>query len=200
MYLLNRETITRYVHAPRGQCLDIQDFAPSNMDSTHYYFRLGHNYTLFDPKTGDSQMGRLSNRNRTFSLAPLQTVGVWSFERFALTERIMGIFGPPSEFSDEGLLLIHSPFIDPGFEGRLELVIMNLRPDSQTLELEMKIGKIKFFDVSDTYPVPPLGTEDPGRKTTLETRRDFPDASEEWGGVPPEHGDHPHKHDYRRRD
>ena len=78
------------------------------------------------------------------------SVAIWSLEGFELSERVLAIFGHSSELFRRGLELIHSPFIDPTFKGQLQLVIRNYSEQEVTLSPGDVIGKIMFFDISDT--------------------------------------------------
>ena len=50
----------------------------------------------------------------------------------------------------KGLQLIHSPSIDPAFDSALELAVRNNTDAAVRLEVGERIGKVLFFDVSDT--------------------------------------------------
>jgi deoxycytidine triphosphate deaminase len=75
---------------------------------------------------------------------------IWSMEGFELSERVLAIFGHSSALFSRGLELIHSPFIDPAFKGQLQLVVRNFTDHEVTLTPGDVIGKIVFFDISDT--------------------------------------------------
>lgn len=78
-----------------------------------------------------------------------------SLETFMLSSKVMAIFGQVSDLSKAGLQLLHSPFIDPTFFGQLELGLANHSGGEVVLEWKQSIGKVCFFDVSDTYPLSP---------------------------------------------
>ena len=66
----------------------------------------------------------------------------------------MGILGQCSEITNMGLQLINSPFIDPKFNKPLRFGLKNLSNEDAILEFGVtKIGKVSFFDISDTYPI-----------------------------------------------
>jgi hypothetical protein len=83
-------------------------------------------------------------------LEPNAFAGIWSLEGFKTSERVFGLFGHSSDLFKRGLELIHSPFIDPGFPGQLQLVIRNFSHRTETLSPGETIGKVTFFDISDT--------------------------------------------------
>ena len=76
---------------------------------------------------------------------------VWSLECFNLGERILGLFGNLSTLVQQGLQLVNSPSIDPGFTGSLVLGIRNNTDREAILQPGDKIGKLLLFDVSDTF-------------------------------------------------
>jgi deoxycytidine triphosphate deaminase len=82
---------------------------------------------------------------------------IWSLEAFSCSERVLGIFGNISDLVETGVQLIHSPSIDPGFPlgesgpARLWLGIKNNTSSTIELPVGQRIGKVLFFDVSDTF-------------------------------------------------
>ena len=82
-----------------------------------------------------------------------------SFEDFALGERVMGIIGGTTDVARRGVGLLHGPFIDPLYPsgeantGPLWLTLVNHSRSAVSFELGDRIGKITFYEVSDTYPV-----------------------------------------------
>lgn len=66
----------------------------------------------------------------------------------------MALFGQSSDLIKKGGQLLHSPFVDPMFKGKLEIGIKNISNKPIVLEYKKQIiGKISFFDISDTYPI-----------------------------------------------
>lgn len=176
MYLLNDQLIDHYVrNTDRGKFLDIQDYESSCVRHTYYYFRLGHHYKIRNGQGWD--MGELSESNPVLRIPPRGNVLVKSYEYFILSDNIMGIFGQVSDFNEWGLQLVHSPFLDPLFSGNLDLGIWNRFEEPCEIKLKMEIGKIKFFNVSDTYPV-----EQRERSGKWKARREFRDRDlkQEW--------------------
>jgi deoxycytidine triphosphate deaminase len=163
MYLLNASEIRAAVDEPVGMRIDISHFEPRNLQHTSYYFRLGSRYSRRGPAKGSyyDQPGELSEGNAFLNLEPWESVMVWSYEAFKLDHQILGIFGGVSDIARLGLSLNHSPFIDPLYPNRsvgapLELGIQNLANEPASLRLHDTIGKVSFFDVSDTYPKPTI--------------------------------------------
>lgn len=126
-------------YKPRG-FLSIEPYEEKNHISNFYYFRLGAEW----------RGGKVISIEDKLTIPKHVLITIWSMERFILSERILGIFGNLSELVMKGLQLVHSPSIDPGFAGSLALGIRNNNSQSVELAVGQRIGKILFFDVSDT--------------------------------------------------
>ncbi len=120
--------------------LNIEPYEEKNHISNFYYFRLGAEY----------RDGKPIPIQERLSVPKYSFMTVWSMERFRLSERVLGIFGNLSELVLKGIQLVHSPSIDPGFNGSLALGIRNNNSHSVDISFGQNIGKILFFDVSDT--------------------------------------------------
>lgn len=120
--------------------LSIEPYEQKNHISNFYYFRLGAEW----------RDGKVIPLEKRLAIPKYGFATIWSMERFKLGERILGIFGNLSELVLKGLDLVHSPSIDPGFDGSLALSIRNNTSRSIDILLGQRIGKILFFDVSDT--------------------------------------------------
>jgi deoxycytidine triphosphate deaminase len=119
--------------------LKIHNHSPEHHKQTFYKFRYG----APDVK---GEVGKPT----PLKLKRGSSAAIWSLEGFELSERVLGLFGHSSDLFRRGLDLIHSPFIDPTFRGRLQLIIRNFSDQEITLLPEEIIGKIIFFDISDT--------------------------------------------------
>src|SRR2546427_4637592 len=119
--------------------LVIHDYLESNHSQTFYKFRYG-------AKDANGKVGK----SEAVVLEAGAYEPIWSLEEFGLSERVLAVFGHSSDLFLRGLELIHSPFIDPGFPGKLQLVIRNFSNSQVTLSVGDVIGKITFFDISDT--------------------------------------------------
>ncbi len=155
MFLLNRDQILGALASPNFG-LRIGRFEDSCLQHTAYYFRLGHAYEHRNER-GDWIPGRL-DVDKDLTLGPGETVRIESRESFRLGDRVLGMLGGTSSIARDGLLLLHGPFIDPLFpdediSGRLEMALVNQTKYAQTVKFERRIGKVAFFDISDTYPI-----------------------------------------------
>jgi deoxycytidine triphosphate deaminase len=139
--------ISKFVYEAMGKSklhatsayLRIHNYSPENHQQTFYKFRYGA--PDVDGKvTAPSEIRLESGLSEA----------VWSLEGFDLSERVFGIFGHSSVLFKRGLELIHSPFVDPVFEGQLQLVVRNFSDHTVALTPGDILGKIMFFDISDT--------------------------------------------------
>jgi deoxycytidine triphosphate deaminase len=152
MYLLNDQQIHHYVSdAPRGVYLDIEDYDPRMLQHTSYYFRLGSVIELVTQE--ERKLYRIDEESPFLTIEPGQYCIVKSLETFILSEKVLGIFGQVGDFVHSGLELVHSPYIDPLFHGALELGLGNRTLASVKVKFRQRIGKVTFFDISDTYPI-----------------------------------------------
>jgi len=129
-------------HNETSPYLKIHKHSAENHSQTFYKFSYGAPYDT----TKEDKVGTPVPLN----LKPGAYTSIWSLEGFEFSERVVAIFGHPSELFKRGLELIHSPFIEPAFRGQLQLVIKNFSNQNVTLNPGEIIGKIVFFDISDT--------------------------------------------------
>jgi len=118
----------------------IGQFEESLFTASYYYFRLG----------GTADDGNVVPIKQPFNLRKRELKRVFSLETFELSERAFAILGPCTELLFKGLKLHNSPTIDPGFSGSLEMLIENYTDEIVVLEPAMKVGKVVFFDISDS--------------------------------------------------
>ncbi len=154
MFLLNNEMILRY---KKEGLLDIEDLELELIHPTYYYFRLGSPVRMWDENRKDYHLEELGEPGKeVLTISSRGYVLIQSLERFTCSKRVLGIFGQISAVARKGLRLNHSPTIDPNFRGYLEMGLENLLDRPRELRYGECIGKVSFFDVSDTYPVPDI--------------------------------------------
>lgn len=154
MFLLNNEMILRY---KKEGLLDIEDLELELIHPTYYYFRLGSPVRMWDENRKDYHLEELGEPGKEVLTLPSRGYAlIQSLERFICSKRVLGIFGQISAVARKGLRLNHSPTIDPNFRGYLEMGLENLLDHPRELRYGECIGKVSFFDVSDTYPVPDI--------------------------------------------
>ena len=150
MFILNDEMIRKYMDK---HLLCIGGFDETMLHPTYYYFRLGKCVPKWNGK-GKYENGELGDDgNEVFVMPPKSYVPIRSLERFYCSDKVLAIFGQISDLALDGLRLNHSPTIDPNFAGFLEMGIENLLDWPVELAYGTTIGKISFFDISDTYPI-----------------------------------------------
>jgi deoxycytidine triphosphate deaminase len=120
--------------------LAIEPYEDANHLSNFYYFRLGAEARGEDvvPIKGD------------ITIPKQGFVHVWSMERFTLSDRVLALFGDSTSFVKKGLNLVHGLSVDPGFNGSLLLGIRNNGLAPVVIRPGEIIGKIIFYDVSDS--------------------------------------------------
>lgn len=149
MFLLNHQLIRNYVES-NSSILDIWNFKLENLQHTFYYFRLGSEGLI----NGNPFKLSADSNNKALTLQPNDFAIIKTHETFAISEKLIAIFGQSTDLTKKGLQLVHSPFVDPKFKGKLELGIKNINNKPISLEYKQQIiGKISFFDISDTYPI-----------------------------------------------
>jgi deoxycytidine triphosphate deaminase len=122
----------------------IEDYLAANHKQTFYKFRFGAKNKV--DKNGDDVYGE----EEPVVLERGAFEKIWSLEKFVLSERVLAIFGHSSDLFLRGLELINSPFIDPAYPGKLQLIVRNFSNEQVTLSVGDIIGKITFFDISET--------------------------------------------------
>lgn len=192
MYLLNDDRISKErAEGPSG-ALGISPFFIDNLGPTYYYFTLGPLFRRWSSKKRDWEVGELRPGESEIKVAPTDYLLVQSQERFRCSLACLGVFGPSSQLLRRGLSIRNSPFIDPFFPGDkpgyLEIGLANEITESVPIRLGDPIGKICFFNVSDTYPIQP--------PTSEQTRKDYRRRSSSEPPMhvdPPTYDDHPVK-------
>src|ERR671918_2202340 len=157
--VLSDRTIRRLLAEGRIEIdpFDERLIQPSSVDvRADRLFRVFHNarYPFIDVKQPMDDLTELVevNGDDAFILHPGEFVLGSTLERIRLPDDLVARLDGKSSLGRLGLL-IHSTagFIDPGWEGRLTLELMNLAPLPITLWAGMKIGQISFIQM--TSPV-----------------------------------------------
>jgi deoxycytidine triphosphate deaminase len=152
--LLDANTLQSWLAAPHR--IRIAPFEPAMLHHATYYLRLGDR---IDRRGPDGWTTIKLGAEGTFELPPAGYVRVWTMEDVSLTADAMALVGCVSDLIESGLVLLHSPFIDPLFSGRLRFGLYNLGGQPATLRLAQPIGKVAFFDVAESHvPRPQPGS------------------------------------------
>ena len=152
MYLLNRQQLERHVSDLNSRYLNIKNFSSKNLQHTSYYFRVGHIYQIVH-NAENKELKELTRENNILTIEPGQYVLIRTAEIFTLSEKVKAFIGSNGDSVSNGLLINYSPFIDPLYDGWLEVGVKNLLDTKVYLKMGQKIGKLSFFDISDTYPI-----------------------------------------------
>jgi deoxycytidine triphosphate deaminase len=161
VYLLNRTQIDK---AKKAADLSIGGFSADQLEHTFYYVRLG---MTVERSTRDGWKRQDYRDGDSFELAAGGCVRVRSLETFALSARVFGILGSKSDLADEGVALLHGPFVDPLYPrgsrksdaanevvAPLHLALVNHSQQPFKLTCgHTEIAKLCLFNVADTYPV-----------------------------------------------
>ncbi|QGN46376.1 hypothetical protein GKC29_05705 [Micromonospora sp. WMMC415] len=143
MFLLSDLLIKRYI---KRRDLGITPLLEENLSQTCYYFRLGRHADILT----DDQ-GSIDIRRNGLVLNPGVMARVSSLETFAMPINVMALLGGQTELPTERQLqLLHGPSIDPGYEGSIEFVVINIGQQPVALHYGDRIGKVMLFDVTET--------------------------------------------------
>ena len=157
MFLLNSTIICEQVRKQNGELLKILNFEPSNLRPTYYYFRLGASVQRWDGHAG-ARRREVLTLGDSLNLESQEYVLVQAVELFWHSAACFAVLGPASRLIEKGLSMRHSPFIDPTFPGNtvgfLDLGLKNELSVPNSITIGDIIGKICFFNVADTYPIP----------------------------------------------
>ena len=161
MFLINDLTIIEECNKENG-ILDITPLESDNLEATFYYFRLGKYIYRWDKDKEKWMPDDLSlPGNELVTIEPNEYVLVQTLERFRCSKKVFANFGHTSKLFRKGLTIRNSPFIDPNFpdensDGFLEIGLKNELNQKVKIKYQDIIGKISFFNVSDTYPISDL--------------------------------------------
>lgn len=179
MRLLNDRDILEY---RKIGLLKIEPMHRKSLLPTRYIFRLGGPIKVWDEKQSKYLSYDLAKGRKRWVKIPAHGYAlISSLERFYCSEKVLCIFGQHSMVLRRGLQLNHSPFIDPTFEGNLEMGLENLLSRPLMAKYGQPIGKACFFDISGSQPISSIkGTmsdEDYKRRKNL--KQPSP-SDEEW--------------------
>ena len=125
--------------------LRIEPFDDKQLQPASYDLKIGTK--ILASPTGPEKLGRvivLSKDKPSFSIEPGQMVGVISHERLNLSLEICGRFGIRSCFARMGINAFGGLQLDPGFNGRLIMNLLNVGPESVTLKLNDILFTVEF--------------------------------------------------------
>lgn len=125
--------------------LRIEPFNDKQLQPASYDLKLGTK--ILASPTGPEKLGRvvvLSKDKPSFSIEPGQMIGVISYEKLNLSLGIIGRFGIRSSFARKGINAFGGLQLDPGFNGRLIMNLLNVGPESVALKLDDLLFTVEF--------------------------------------------------------
>ena len=84
----------------------------------------------------------------SISLAPGESAIIATREQVTLAGDVAAVAYPPSQLALEGLLIMGAGHIDPGYQGFVQVTVINLSKESHPLTTSMKILEVLFFQLS----------------------------------------------------
>ncbi len=103
---------------------------------------------LFVPGTPDNQLGGTDMPHRSISLLQGEMAVVRTKEKLALPADIAGFGFPPSRLSIGGLLVTNPGHVDPGYQGHLQLTVINMGRHPTDLKQGQAIMTLLFIRLS----------------------------------------------------
>ncbi len=103
------------------------------------------------PKTGDvlsfeDQPAPVSAK-RCLVLNPSETVLVVTKEAVNLPEDLCATYGQLNRLANQGLMILNTSIVEPGYDGQLSCVLVNFSSQQQTLSPNDPIAKLNFHEV-----------------------------------------------------
>lgn len=162
MAILSGAQIERLV---KTRQLVIDPFDPDLVQPATYDLRVGRKI-LASPLSPDivGAVVELNDRSPTYKIQSGQMVGAISAEMLRLPLDICGRFGIRSGFARRGLNAFGGVQLDPGFEGRLIMNLLNVGPEPVTITLGEPLFSVEFHRLEEPaktgYSGPYQGQED----------------------------------------
>ena len=170
MAILSGAQIERLVKARQ---LVIDPFDAALVQPATYDLRLGPRI-LAGPLSPDilGAVVELSDRSPVFRIQSGQMVSVLSAERLELPLDMSGRFGIRSEFARRGLNAFGGIQLDPGFEGRLIVNLLNVGPEPITITFGEPFFSVEFQRLEEPA--------ESGYSGTYQYQEDFPQEQYEF--------------------
>ena len=142
MAILSGTQISRLVQTEE---LVLNPFDPQLVQPASYDLRLGHKL-LASPLSQDilGSIVELNGKSPSYNVQSGQMVAAISAEHLELPLGICGRVGIRSEFARTGMNAFGGPQIDPGYEGKVTLSLINVGPEPITLTLGVSFFTIEF--------------------------------------------------------
>lgn len=127
------------IKAQKDGLIHIDPFSEDSVEPATYDFRVGDKAVI-------STAGKVFDlkSNRIMVIEPGALAILESLEAVRLSERIVGRLGPKTFLLRHGIFVSVGPQIDPGFEGRLIVNLINLSPRPFSLKYETPFLTVEF--------------------------------------------------------
>jgi dCTP deaminase len=142
MILVDRQIREMIQRGSLGENFDEGCIQPASYD-----LRIGANVYSSDSLDRAIDLSRNSGAHRIppYGIAVLQT-----YETFTMPDNWVGRFGLKSSFARRGLFASTGPQVDPGFNGKLIVSLMNQTPRSHVIGFKEEFLSIEFHQLSET--------------------------------------------------
>jgi len=148
----------------------IHPFEKTGLKYCRYNLRA---WRVFSPVTGneqkiDEKLPDGSSR-AIWTISPTETLTIMTHEKVKIPHNIVGEYGQLFRLAQQGLLLINTSIVEPGYEGPLSCVVVNLSRETVTIKRDMEIAKLTFHQLSGNpgAPVLPFVNEEADYASTL---------------------------------
>jgi deoxycytidine triphosphate deaminase len=132
----------------------IEPFRPEGLLHCRYNLRAAR---VFSAETGTEQVigERLpdGSTRRVWSISPTETLIIMTCERVRIPWDLVGQYGQLFWLAQQGLILMNTSIVEPGYDGPLSCVVVNLSRDNITIEPESEIAKLTFERLSSAPAV-----------------------------------------------
>lgn len=152
--------------------IQIDPFDEENVEPASVDLTLGHEAFL-----GKEDEKQWLEAGDVLVLPAGATAIVLTRERIELGDSIAANIGLRSHFTRRGIDLLAGPQIDPGFQGPLHLVLINLSPSQQVIEFGEPFVTIEFRRLSEAVTEPYAGRYQAREHITAEEIRDLKEGA-----------------------
>jgi len=128
--------------------LGIENFEEGCLQPASYDLRVGS--LIYSPSfINPDKPVDISKNGGCHRISPYGTAVLMTYETLRMPSDMIGRFGLKSGFARRGLLASTGPQVDPGFEGKLFVSIMNLTPASHVIAFKDTFLSIEFHTLDE---------------------------------------------------
>src|SRR5258708_3728575 len=126
----------------------LRDYDEKNIKHCGYELRLGK---VVSPKTGEvlsfEEPLAPPSAKRCVVLSPSELVLLVTKEAVNLPEDLCATYGQLNRLANQGLMILNTSIVEPGYDGQLSCVLVNFSSQQQTLSPNDPIAKLNFHEV-----------------------------------------------------